>query len=77
MQSSRRKLLMTATFAVLAVAGQVVQAAEPSPPSSGFYVNVGVAGRLFDTSASIAAGRFWLTPVRHSGATLTHGPWAA
>ena len=63
MQSIRRELLMTTTFVVLAMAGQAVQAAEPSPPSSGFYVNLGVAGLLFDTSASInAAG----SPLRGS-----------
>ena len=54
MQSTRRKLLMITTFVGLAMAGQA-QAAEPT---SGFYVNLGVAGLLFDTDASIsAAGR--------------------
>jgi outer membrane protein len=55
MQSTRRKLLMTTSFVALALTGQTVQATEPSPPSSGFYVNLGVAGLLFDTSASINA----------------------
>ena len=56
MQSTHRKLLMTTTFVALALTGQTVQATEPPP--SGFYVNLGVAGLLFDTSASInAAGR--------------------
>ena len=54
MQSTYRKLLMITTFVGLAMAGQA-QAAEPT---SGFYVNLGVAGLLFDTDASIsAAGR--------------------
>jgi outer membrane protein len=58
MQSIGRMLLMTITFAVLAMTGRAAEAAEPSPPSSGFYVNLGVAGLLFDTDASIsAAGR--------------------
>jgi outer membrane protein len=57
MQSARRKLLMTTTFVGLAMAGQA-QAAEPASQSSGLYVNLGVAGLLFDTDASInAAGR--------------------
>jgi outer membrane protein len=55
MQSTRRKLLMTTSFVALTLTGQTVQATEPSPPSSGFYVNLGVAGLLFDTSASINA----------------------
>jgi len=57
MRSARQDLLITTTFVGLAMAGQA-QAAEPAPPSSGFYVNLGVAGLLFDASASInAAGR--------------------
>ena len=54
MQPTRQKLLIATTFVGLAMAGQA-QAAEPAPPSSGFYVNLGVAGLLFDTSASINA----------------------
>jgi outer membrane protein len=57
MQSTRGKLLMTTMFVGLAMGGQA-QAAEPAPQSSDFYVNLGVAGLLFDTDASInAAGR--------------------
>jgi outer membrane protein len=56
-RSTRRKLLMTTTF-VVAMTGQAAQAAEPAPSSNGFYVNLGVAGLLFDADASInAAGR--------------------
>ena len=44
MQSIRRRLLMTTALVLLAMAGQAVQAGESSPPSSGFYVNLGVAG---------------------------------
>ena len=54
MQSPRRKLLMATTSVVLAMAGQAVQAAEPST-ASGFYVDFGLAGLLFDTDASIKA----------------------
>lgn len=58
MQSICRRLLMTTALVLLAMAGQAVQAGESSPPSSGFYVNLGAAGILFDTDASInAAGR--------------------
>ena len=53
-QSPRRTLLMATTSVVLAVAGQAVQAAEPSS-TSGFYVDLGLAGLLFDTDASIKA----------------------
>jgi outer membrane protein len=54
MQSIRRKLLMTTTLVILATAGQ----AEAAGPTSGFYFNLGAAGLLFDTSASInAVGR--------------------
>ncbi len=52
MRSTCRTLLMATTSVVWAVAGQVVQAAEP-PVTSGFYVDVGLAGLLFDTNASI------------------------
>jgi outer membrane protein len=54
MQSTRRTLLMTTTSVVLAMAGLAVQAAEPSA-TSGFYVDLGLAGLLFDTDASIKA----------------------
>src|SRR5690349_1993678 len=52
MQSTRRNLLMIATFGVLTMAGQPAEATEPSA-ASGLYVNVGLAGLLFDTHASI------------------------
>ena len=54
MQSTRRTLLMTTTSVVLAMTGLAVQAAEPSA-TSGFYVDLGLAGLLFDTDASIKA----------------------
>ena len=54
MQSTRRTLLMTTTFVVLAMAGQAVQATEPSA-TSGLYVDLGLAGLFFDTDASIKA----------------------
>jgi outer membrane protein len=54
MQSTRRNLLMIATFGVLTMAGQPAEATEPSA-ASGFYVDVGLAGLLFDTNASINA----------------------
>ncbi|HEY6434893.1 MAG TPA: OmpW family outer membrane protein [Acetobacteraceae bacterium] len=51
-RSTRRELLITTTFVVLAIAGQAVHATEPSA-ASGFYVDVGLAGLLFDTDGSI------------------------
>ena len=54
MRSTCRTLLMATTSVVWAVAGQVVQAAEPSA-TSGFYIDLGLAGLLFDTNASIKA----------------------
>ena len=54
MRSTCRTLLMAITSVVWAVAGQVVQAAEPSA-ASGFYIDLGLAGLLFDTNASIKA----------------------
>jgi len=74
MQSIRRMLLMTIIFAVLAMTGRAAQAAEPLPPSSGFYVNLGVAGLLFDTDASIdAAGRALPGSNLHASNNVTLG----
>ena len=58
MQWIRRKLLVTTqTVVIIMVAGQTALAAESSP-TSGFYVDLGAAGLLFDTNASIdVAGR--------------------
>jgi outer membrane protein len=52
MRSISRKLPMATTFVILTMAGQAVEATEP-PVTSGFYVDVGLAGLLFDTNASI------------------------
>ena len=54
LQLTHRKLLMTATFVALGVAGRAVHATEPSA-ASGLYVNIGLAGLFFDTDASIKA----------------------
>jgi outer membrane protein W len=48
----RRKLPLTTITVIIMVAGQTALAAESSP-TSGFYVDVGAAGLLFDTNASI------------------------
>ena len=70
MQSTRRKLLMITAFVGLATAGQA-QAAEPT---SGFYVNLGVAGLLFDADASInAAGRALPGSNLHASNNVTLG----
>ena len=52
MRWTRRKLPVTTIIVNIMVAGQTALAAE-SPPTSGFYVDVGAAGLLFDTNASI------------------------
>jgi outer membrane protein len=48
MQSTRRTALMTTAFVALAMTGGAAQATE-----TGLFVNVGIAGLLFDTNASI------------------------
>jgi outer membrane protein len=72
-RSTRRKLLITTTFVVFAIAGQAVQATEPSA-ASGFYVDVGLAGLSFDTDASInAAGSQLPDSNLHASNNLTLG----
>ena len=52
MRWTRRKLPVTTIIVIIMVAGQTALAAKSSP-TSGFYVDVGAAGLLFDTNASI------------------------
>jgi outer membrane protein len=54
MQSTGRKLLTAAIVVVLTMVGQAVEATEPSA-ASGLYVDLGLAGLLFNTDASINA----------------------
>jgi outer membrane protein len=74
MQRIRRKLLVTTqTVVIIMVAGQTALAAESSP-TSGFYVDLGAAGLLFDTNASIdVAGRPLLGSNLHASNNVTLG----
>jgi outer membrane protein len=74
MQRIRRKLLVTTqTVVIIMVAGQTALAAESSP-TSGFYVDLGAAGLLFDTNASLdVAGSPLLGSNLHASNNVTLG----
>jgi outer membrane protein len=64
---------MTTTFIGFAMAGQAVQAAEPSV-LSGLYIDLGPAGILLDTNASIkVAGRPLPNSNAHASNSVTPG----